>query len=158
MNNKIIIRHIEIDDYPDVSRLVCASFKWGAEQEPYSNEQIEGYFRERGSVEAISEQFKAYQTFVACIDSQIRGMVSIEDNEIAKLYVDPEAFRLGIGRRLIETAEEFIHKAGYSEFFLGTIFSTNHTFYEAMGMRRTSEKNISKGPFKGSKSVIFTKK
>lgn len=158
MNEEIMIRGIEINDYPDVSRMVCASFKWGAEREPYSPEQIESYFRERGSVEAITEQFKAYQTLVACIDGQIRGMVSIKDNEITKLYVDPKAFRLGIGRRLFEAAEELIRNAGYSEFFLGTIFRTNHVFYEAMGMCRTSEKTVSKGPFKGTKTTIFTKK
>jgi ribosomal protein S18 acetylase RimI-like enzyme len=157
MSEKILIRGIEAYDYPEVSRLVCTSFKWGAEREPYSPDQIDHYFTERGSVEAITEQFKEYQTLVAIKKKQIWGMVSIKDNEITKLYVDPEAFRLGIGRRLFEAAEDIIRKSGYPEIFLGSIFETSRPFYEAMGMLQTSEKTITTGPFKNATAKIFKK-
>ena len=54
--------------------------------------------------EADAEEFFVSETIVACIDDRIVGFVSFYDAYITWLYVDPEFFRQGIGRRLLAEA------------------------------------------------------
>ena len=47
------------------------------------------------------EQLRTCRKFVACVEGRVIGFVGIDDNYLAWLYVDPEHYRRGIGRKLL---------------------------------------------------------
>ena len=145
------------EDCPQVSRLQCASFEFGAERAAFSAAQIADYFRERGSEEAIRTQFHAYHCLVACSAVGIVGVIGIEGNEIAKLYVDPLHLRQGIGTALFASAADIIAQAGHRELSLGTIFEGTLPFYRAMGMSESGRKTVGFGAMVGVEVVLLKK-
>ena len=48
------------------------------------------------------EDFHRSQKFVACINNEVVGFVGVDDDEVSWLYIDPNAHRQGIGRRLLQ--------------------------------------------------------
>lgn len=96
--------------------------------------------------------------FVADDAGDIKGMVSVQDNEITKLYIDPHCQRKGIGKRLFAHAEAFLLSRGHQDMFLGAAADTPVPFYESMGMRITRTETISCGPCSGMKLVVLDKR
>ena len=146
---KITIHEMREADIEEVSRLVCDSFRWSAEREGYTAEQIAAYVAERGSPEVLRAQFSRCQWRVARAEDTIVGVAAVKGNEIDKLYVDPQFLRRGIGRRLFQAAEELIARAGHKEVVLGTGFPASLPFYRAMGMQECGRRTIAIGPCKG---------
>ena len=52
------------------------------------------------------ENFHRSEKFVACLDEQVVGFVGVDDNLLSWLYVEPEYFRQGIGRELLQLGLE----------------------------------------------------
>ena len=154
---KITIHEMRDSDIEEVSRVVCDSFRWSAERDGYTAEQIAAYVSERGSPEALRGQFPLCQWLVACAEDTIVGVAAVKGNEIDKLYVDPRFLRQGIGKRLFQAAEDLIARAGHKEVVLGTAFPASLPFYRAMGMQESGRKIIAIGPFKGRASILLTK-
>ncbi len=153
----ITIRQMREDDCPQVSRLQCASFEYGALRAGYSAEQIAAYHRDRGSIESIRARLLQSHCHVACRGDQVVGVAGINGNEIATLYVDPECLRQGIGSRLFEVAARAIARAGHREILLGTIFPGAIPFYLAMGMAEAGRKRVAGGPMAGAESTLLKK-
>jgi GNAT superfamily N-acetyltransferase len=154
---EIAIREMRASDIEEASRVVCDSFRWGAEREGFTSDQINGYFAERGSPEALRAQFPLCRWLVACKGDRIIGVVAVKGNEIDKLYVDPRFFRQGIGRRLFQGAEELIVRSGHKEITLGTGFPSTLPFYRAMGMHESGRKTIAVGPCVRRTSTLLVK-
>ena len=157
MMENVTLRSMLEKDCPQVSRIVCDSFRWGGEREGIPEEKIRHYFSQRGSEEAIREQFREYQCTVACSGKIIVGVIAVEENEITKLYIDPKRIRQGIGTRLFQAAQHIIIQAGYKDIVLGTIFGSSITFYEAMGMSKVGRKSVVCGPFEGWDCTVLKK-
>ena len=153
----ISLRDMQETDCQDVSRLVCASFRWGAEREGMSEQTIKSYFSQRGSEDAIREQLKEYRCLIACSDKTMVGVVAIKENEITKLYVDPNFIRQGIGMKLFNAAEHIITEAGYDELILGVVFESSIPFYQAMGMSTISRTSVDCGPLASKDSILMRK-
>ena len=75
-------------------------------------------------------------------DGIVKGLIHIEGNEIAELYVDWFFQNMGIGSRLIEYA-----KANFPVSFLWAIEKNTDAirFYEAHGFRLTGKKKFEEG-------------
>ena len=136
----IIIRDMKLDDCPEVGRMVCASFRWAAEQEGFSAEEIDQYVQRRGSQEAIRTQLSEHRCWVASIAGRIVGLISTKGNEITRLYVDPSVLGNGVGKRLFEKAERFVAQDGHDELIAWAVFDSAIPFYEAMGMFKAGRK------------------
>ncbi len=67
--------------------------------------------------------------------------------EIKRLFVDPDARGLGIGRELVGRLLEEARQVGYEEVFLdtGTYMPAAHRLYQSFGFRET-------GPYSGSEN------
>ncbi|ESA34096.1 gcn5 family acetyltransferase [Leptolyngbya sp. Heron Island J] len=52
------------------------------------------------------DNFHRSEKFVACIHEQVVGFIGVDENLISWLYVDPEYFRQGIGRELLQLGLE----------------------------------------------------
>lgn len=53
-----------------------------------------------------AEDLKRSQKFVACDGDQVVGFVAVDDKYVSFLYVDPEYYGQGIGRKLLQKGVE----------------------------------------------------
>ena len=153
----IRIREATRKDAETVSRIVCLCYEGFGQTDGFPGDVITELKKRRGSVECIRELITNEHVFVAADGSQIKGMVSIKDNEITKLFVDPHYHRQGIGKQLFTCAESFVREHGYRDMFLGAAVQTAVSFYERMGMTVTKRCKIDCGPCIGMTSIILGK-
>jgi ribosomal protein S18 acetylase RimI-like enzyme len=150
-------RKATLDDAEAIRRIVYLCYEGFGRTDDFPEDVIIGMKKRRGSPECIREHIVNEDVFVADDDGCIKGMISVKDNEITKLYVDPSCQRLGIGTQLFTYAEHFIQSRGYADMLLGTATPTALPFYERMGMRITRQRIIDCGPCVGMISWILEK-
>ncbi len=153
----IKIRKATLKDAEKISRIVCECYDNFGQTDAYPSEVIRKLKEYRGSVESIRELITNEDVFIAYDDSCIKGMVSVKDNEITKLYIDPSNHKQGIGKQLFTYAESFIQRQGYRDMFLGVATQTPLPFYERMGMKIRQKRIIDRGPCIGMTSTIMEK-
>lgn len=139
-----------------MSQIVCAGYRWLAEREGFTQEELNRLITQRGSEQAIRSQSLAYRFLVATKADLVVGAVAIKKNEVTKLYVDSEFHRQGIGRTLFRAAEEIIAGDGHKELFLGA-FPSSVPFYEAIGLRISSTQVKHCGLLAGRQCAIMKK-
>ena len=142
------IRPMTLNDVPAVSRLVTACYEFLTERQGFSPEQLRRLLAERCSEAWGRETFEAYSRFVAESGGRVVGLVGIEGNDIAELWVDPAWHRRGTGLILFGKAEQVIADAGHATL---TVRTTGYAipFYEAMGARIVGRKPCPGGPLVG---------
>jgi ribosomal protein S18 acetylase RimI-like enzyme len=76
---------------------------------------------------------------VADIDGVAVGHVVTEGNEIVNLFIDPDHWGRGLGRRLLAVGESVIAEAGHREFELQTMVGNDPAIglYESTGWKVT---------------------
>jgi len=139
------------------SQIVCVGYRSIAKREGYTPAELYRLIAERGSEEAIRQQRERYRFLVACSERDILGLVGIEGNEIAKLYVDPEYRRQGVGRKLYRAAEKAILDSGHKGIVLGT-FPSSVPFYQSVGMTVVGARTVECGTLEGRQNVIMEKR
>jgi GNAT superfamily N-acetyltransferase len=75
------------------------------------------------------------QVYVFDQDGHVAGFVTVVDDELRAIYVDPPAQGAGVGTALLDAAVEALRDAGHREAFLWT-FEANglaRAFYERHG-------------------------
>ena len=84
--------------------------------------------------------------FVACAGDRLMGMFGLEAAgegamELRRMFVDPDARRLGIARRMLSFAEDEARRSGAREMVLSTseIQTEALALYRAAGYRETRE-------------------
>ena len=60
------------------------------------------------------EDLKRSQKFVACDETQVVGFSAIDEKYVAFLYVDPDYYHRGIGRKLLQMSVEAIGKGAWT--------------------------------------------
>jgi len=155
-SDRINIVDMMDDHVPVVSRIVCDGYRWLAENEGYTDEQLARLIETRGCEESIRRQSLQYRFLVAVFGSDVLGVAAIEGNELTKLYVDIASHGLGIGSALFRAAERIIADAGYSELSLGS-FASSVTFYENMGMIISEHQSCNTGPLAGRQVIVMRK-
>jgi ribosomal protein S18 acetylase RimI-like enzyme len=80
-------------------------------------------------------------TSVALAASAIVGFVTIKDDELAALHVDPDAWRRGIGSRLLAHARTQLASSGMTRAWLHVLAGNARArrFYERDGWRAVGE-------------------
>ncbi len=131
---QILIRTMTDKDIPAVSMLLCTCYKWLAEIEGFPKEFNDFLLTKRASIDTIKRESENQQYLVACHGDEIVGMVAVKNDEIAKLYVDPNRHRQGIGKKLFDTAEALIAKEGFNQIILGVLGKSAIAYYKSMGM------------------------
>ena len=154
----IEIREATVKDAVAASRIVRLCYEGFGKTEGFDNKIIVELKKRRGTAEHIAEFITNENFFVADDEQILKGMISIKDNEISKLYVDPHHQKQGIGRQLFAHAEDFIQTHCYDAFFVATVSRSAVSFYERMGMKISRRCRIDCGPCIGMTSVILNKK
>lgn len=140
------IRAMHEEETVAVSELLVVCYRWLADREGYTREQVEFLVHQRGSVETVTRESREQLYLVACVDGGVAGMASVADNQVTKLYVDPARHGQGIGSRLLAAAEVTIRQAGHDRMLLGTTQGTV-PFYESRGMTVAGRRRPRAGPF-----------
>ena len=135
-------------DLKPVRCLLADCYRWLAEQERWGDEALKEILQCRASIETIQAEAHSQRWMIATIAEQTVGVVAVDRDEIARLYVDPAQHRRGIGARLFKTALELISEAGYGEAILGSNESAL-PFYRDMGMTITAQKPYGLSAFAG---------
>jgi len=60
------------------------------------------------------EDLKCSQKFVACDENQVVGFSAIDEKYVSFLYVDPDYYHRGIGRKLLQMSVEAIGEGAWT--------------------------------------------
>jgi ribosomal protein S18 acetylase RimI-like enzyme len=153
----ITIREMKIEDIIQVSELMCSCYRWLDRENDFSDVQIAFLIAERGSVDRITTDSQSQTYLVACMDNLVLGVVAVNGNEIAKLFVDPAYHRQGIGTKLCNSAQQIITDSGYEDMIVGVMAHSAVGFYEKKGMSKYCEKVLDAGAFSDCKVPIMRK-
>jgi tRNA(Arg) A34 adenosine deaminase TadA/GNAT superfamily N-acetyltransferase len=126
-------------DWDGLLRLLLAAFD-------YQNDRIDPPSSLHGfNAESIAAKAKAETLFVALDDGELVGCVFAKPQSaslyVGKLAVSPGRQRAGIGRRLMQAAEDFAGQIGLAALELDTRIelTENHETFAAMGFAQTGE-------------------
>lgn len=145
------------DDISRVSELMCLCYRWLGKHDKFTDAQVDFLVSERGSMETIKNESSSQIYMVACSNNIVVGMAAIKANEIAKLYVDTNYHRQGIGAMLFNAAEQLIGKNGHKEMIVGVMARSAIGFYEKMGMTLYDTKIVDTGAFAGYQAPLMKK-
>jgi ribosomal protein S18 acetylase RimI-like enzyme len=79
------------------------------------------------------EDLKRSRKFVACDGDKVVGFVAVDEKYVSFLYVDPNHYGQGIGRKLLQTATEWIGEGAWTIVLDGNQRAI--TLYESEGYR-----------------------
>jgi ribosomal protein S18 acetylase RimI-like enzyme len=153
----ITIRKMETNDIPCVSELMCSCYRWLGGENNFSDGQIDFLVSDRGSVDRITIESQKQVYLVAFLNRCVVGVVAINANEVAKLFVDPDYFGQGVGTELLCSAERIIADGCYKEMVVGVMAQSAIGFYEQRGMIKYREKKLKTGAFSGCKIPMMRK-
>ena len=146
----VTIREFEPTDADEVRRLFSegqAQFATGFEEdfEAYTRESLQADLSDiqRHYIDQAGSCF-----WVATVKGRVVGMAGIQQRdshtgELRRMGVDINWRRQGIARRLLETAEEFCRRQGYSRIRLSTVTPLEPAIqmYQASGYSQTGQGN-----------------
>jgi N-acetylglutamate synthase-like GNAT family acetyltransferase len=150
----MIIRVIKEKDTPAVANLTADCYRALATREQYTKDELSGLLAQCGE-EAICRQYHDFTAFVAEQDGVVVGVVAIERNEIAQLFVSPTIQGRGIGSGLVAAAEAHMLSSGYAKARAWS--ATAPTFYVRIGYAVTERKVCGGGPLKGRPLIVLDK-
>ena len=130
----ISIKRMRDEDIPRVSNILCSCYRWLAEREGFSDDELKGLLEVRGSEETVRKESQDELYLVACKNKTIAGMVSVKKNAITKLYVEPGYHGQGIGTALFRAAEDAVIAGKYSDLTPVATGESPIPFYQAMGI------------------------
>ena len=139
---------MSLDDVAAVSKLVTDCYTFLAGRQGFSSRQLQRLIAERCSGDWIRQSTALGETYVAESGGAIVGLVGVEGNEIAELWVAPDLHRTGIGSQLFAEAECIMCRRGHTVL---TVHTTGYaiTFYQAVGAHVVRKQTCDCGPLEG---------
>ncbi len=128
--NDIIIRELKCEDARRVSYLIRKTVTEVNSQD-YPPAVIR-FMIHNYSPTRIVEKVSNRLTYVAIHRSHLVGTVSLEENHISSLFVNPTCQHRGIGTKLMMPVESIARKTGYTTVNLGSSL-TAYEFYKKLG-------------------------
>ena len=153
----VTIRDMTKSDVPAVSRIVSCGYAYLAKREGYSPDQTRRLQAERSSAASIQSWSSHWRCFVAESDVGVVGVLAVDRNDVAELWVDTSHFRKGIGTALFQKAEQIISGEDFPDLTVRCAGSSMRTFYEAMRCVVVGVKPCPNGPLAGWPLTLFRK-
>jgi len=129
----IEVRIMQDDEVAPAQAVIRRSLAWLADQEGWSEQQLDVMLTDVASADGIRERRARQQSFVACVEGAVVGVAFVSRNEVSHLYVAPRHHRQGVGTALFRAIEEGLRRTGHTELRLKST-ATSAPFYQAMGM------------------------
>ncbi|MDD5708578.1 MAG: GNAT family N-acetyltransferase [Kiritimatiellae bacterium] len=151
----MIVRTMLEADVPAVATITSDCYRALARREQYTTDELSALLAECASEEAVRRRYRGFAAFVAEQDDAVVGVVAIERNEVAQLFVSPVFQGRGTGRRLLAAAEAAIMNSGCRT---SRVWSASAPgFYEKVGYGVTEKRVCAGGPLKGRPLVVLDK-
>lgn len=140
-NLKVQVRWARTEDASKIARLELDSSRFENRAVPFmfSHQQFTSLWEHRLDVEN-------YKTVLACGAKTLYGFITfkdkIESGRILALYIDPHYMRHGIGRLLLQTAEEMVRIKGGESLEVDVEVLNNGAieFYRSLHFKKVSVK------------------
>jgi len=136
-------------DVESVSRVVSAGYAYLAEREGYSTDQVARLQAERASVAGVRSWPSQWRCFVAEWKGGVVGVLAVDRDDVAELWVHPAYHRRGVGTALFVKAQQSIAEQGYSALTVHCAGSSMQPFYAAMQCTAAGTRRCSSGPLAG---------
>ncbi len=130
------IRKAKIKDIDSIKRVIKESIL-ATHKDLYPEEDMEETFNNY-TVEKLSKYITNHDYFVAEENNEIVGCVLAKEDKMRSLYVLPTYIGKGLGRKLVDIAEETIKGNGYERIWLWSSLIA-HDFYRHMGCKDLKE-------------------
>ena len=141
-------RTATVDDAPQIAALVNSAYRGDSSRAGWTTEAdlLEGIRTDAAEIASLLE--KPQMAIILCIDNgELIGSVNVErrgrDSYLGMLVVKPTLQNAGLGRKLIDAAENHAREKWSSEKMTMTVISVRSeliAYYERRGYRRTGEK------------------
>ena len=113
----------------ELSRIICETI----DEMEKSNPKVDyARCREEDTPEELIKASKNGRTWVVKINGRIVGTIGLTGNRLRRFFVHPKYQRMGIGKKLVETAKEEAKTKGLSELWVGAVLSAVSA-YKKMG-------------------------
>lgn len=147
---------LESDDKV-VSQIMCECYRFIAEPDRLTVEQLDRMLQERCQPEHMAIMRSRFDCTVAEVNGKVCGIVALGGNNVAELFVHPAHHRHGIGAMLFRHAQERVKASDYTKL---TVATTGYAipFYEAMGMHTVGRRQVTFGPLEGRDLILLEKK
>lgn len=153
----VTIRDMTESDVAAVSRIVSGGYAYLTQREGYSPDQAGRLQAECCSMASIQSWLSHWKCFVAESDAGIAGVLAIDRNDVAELWVDTSRHRKGIGTALFQKAEQIISEEGFPDLTVRCAGSSMRPFYEAMRCVVVGVRVCQNGPLAGWPLTLFRK-
>lgn len=144
-----MIRAAESADVEEMAETAIAAWRTGFRGiVPEHVDPEQSWRPERLEDRLRAPSIESGEILVAEVDGTVRGLILFgssrdaaaapNEGEVIALYVHPDQWRAGIGRRLVSAALERLARAGLEQAIVWTLAesSRNLAFYESLGFRR----------------------
>jgi len=138
-----------------VGRIIADCYRALAPRESYTESELRGLLA-GCSPQAVRQRYAQYDAYVADNDGQVVGVVAIEGNEIAEMFVRADAQGRGIGTLLVNVAEDAILSAGHDKVRVWS--ATAPRFYERLGYDILERRRCDRGPLKDRPLIVLEKR
>ncbi len=152
---KAIIRLSTTQDFAAIGKVITDCYSALAVQEGYTRLELEALVNSC-SPAAVMERWASFRTYVAEVDRAVVGIVALEGQEIAELFVSPDWQRQGIGSSLLAEAEQEIAASGSDSVFVWT--ATAAAFYQRQTYHIVEKANCNGGPLHGRPTTRLAKR
>jgi N-acetylglutamate synthase-like GNAT family acetyltransferase len=130
------IRSAKIEDINSLQEVIRRSIL-ATHTELYPKEDMQETL-DNYTEEKLTKYIKDSDYFIAEENGEIVGCVLAKEDKMRSLYVLPSLMGKGLGRELVEIAEECIKDKGYERIWLWSSLVA-HDFYKHMGYRDVKE-------------------
>lgn len=138
-NSQPVVRPIAPTDYENVCAIHRESYYYLAPRESWTPAQAEKLLAEI-TPENVRGRAEKQQCWVAEIDGQVVGFVSVWRDTLTQIHILPAKHGCGIGRELFAVAEQAIFRAGHSRMLVTSTVSSV-PFYEKVGMHAVAQEH-----------------
>ena len=136
-------------DVPAVSRIVSEGYAHLAQQDGFSQQQLERLLAGCCTEAAVRTWLAKWLCFVANVEARVVGALAVEKNDVAEIWVHPDLRGRGVGTSLFRKAEDVIAASGHNKLTVRCASKSAKRFYESMGAKAVDVRPCPCGPLKG---------
>ena len=153
----ISVRGMNGKDVPGVTAVVTDCYKFLAQREEYTTQQLDRLIAEKCSEQDIRATYENRKCFVAEVHNIVVGITTVNrSTKIEEFFVLPKYHRQGIGTALFTKVEQWLAAQGHKDLTVNTTGSAI-AFYKTMGMQVVGQKVVRFGPLVGWRSTVLKK-
>ena len=147
MNSKetaVVLKISKAQSCDAMALLALQKVAYQSEAEVYQDWSIAPLLEtEEDFLGALENQHVLVARLAEHIAESVRVEMDGTTSRIGRLFVDPKMLGMGLGRQLIQAAEQAFGSASRYQLFTGNKSHGNIAFYEKLGYRQVGEQQIS---------------